>query len=113
VLENRTLRKMFYPKTAEVSGGWRKLRDEELHTLHSWPRTIKRFKGRRMKWAEYVGRMWERSNASRIPCENRMKSRRATEEVRGYKFLFVCNPILFTICTSTFGKLCKNVYNEM
>jgi hypothetical protein len=23
---------------------------------------------------------------------------------------FFCNPILFAICTSTFGKLCKNIY---
>jgi hypothetical protein len=23
---------------------------------------------------------------------------------------FFCNPILFAICTSTFSKLCKNVY---
>jgi hypothetical protein len=25
----------------------------------------------------------------------------------------LCNPILFAICTSTFNKLCKNVYNGM
>jgi hypothetical protein len=24
---------------------------------------------------------------------------------------FFCNPILFVICTSTFSKLCKNVYS--
>jgi hypothetical protein len=24
-----------------------------------------------------------------------------------------CNPILFAIPTSTFGKLCKNLYNDM
>jgi hypothetical protein len=27
--------------------------------------------------------------------------------------LLVCNPILFAVCTSTFSKLCKNVYSGM
>jgi hypothetical protein len=26
------------------------------------------------------------------------------------EILFFCNPILFAICTSTFSKLCKNMY---
>jgi hypothetical protein len=26
---------------------------------------------------------------------------------------FFCNPILFAICTNTFNKLCKDVYNGM
>jgi hypothetical protein len=28
-------------------------------------------------------------------------------------FFSLCNPILFTVCTSTFSKLCINVYNGM
>jgi hypothetical protein len=27
--------------------------------------------------------------------------------------IVICNPILFAICTSTFSKLCKNVYSGM
>jgi hypothetical protein len=36
VFENRVLRRIFGPKRDEVTGGWRKLHNEELHglTLH-------------------------------------------------------------------------------
>jgi hypothetical protein len=33
--ENRVLRRMFGPKRDEVTGGWRKLHNEELHNLFS------------------------------------------------------------------------------
>ena len=33
VFENRVLRKTFGPKTDEVTGEWRKLRNEEFHDL--------------------------------------------------------------------------------
>jgi hypothetical protein len=35
VFENRVLRRIFEPKTDEVTGGWRKLHNEELHGLYS------------------------------------------------------------------------------
>jgi hypothetical protein len=37
VFENRVLRRIFGPKGDEVTGGWRKLRNEELHNLCSSP----------------------------------------------------------------------------
>jgi hypothetical protein len=33
VSENRVLRKIFGPVREEVVGGWRRLHDEELHTI--------------------------------------------------------------------------------
>jgi hypothetical protein len=33
VFENRVLRKIFDPKRDEVTRGWRKLRNEDLHNL--------------------------------------------------------------------------------
>jgi hypothetical protein len=33
--ENRMLRRIFLPETDEVTGGWRKLHNEELHDLYS------------------------------------------------------------------------------
>jgi hypothetical protein len=33
VFENRALRRIFGPERQEVTGGWRKLHNEELHTL--------------------------------------------------------------------------------
>jgi hypothetical protein len=34
VFENRVQQKVFLPERGEVTGGWRKLRDEELHDLY-------------------------------------------------------------------------------
>jgi hypothetical protein len=37
VFENRVMRRIFGPKRDEVTGGWRKLHNEELHSLYSSP----------------------------------------------------------------------------
>jgi hypothetical protein len=51
VFENRVLRRIFVPKRDEVTGGWRKLYNEELHNLYSSPSIIRIIKSRRMRWA--------------------------------------------------------------
>jgi hypothetical protein len=66
VFENRVLRRIFGPKRDEVTGGWRKLHNEELHNLYSSPTIIRVIKSRRMRWAGHVARMGERRNAYRI-----------------------------------------------
>jgi hypothetical protein len=38
----------------QVTGGWRKLHNEELHNLYSSPGIIRIIKLRRMRWAEHV-----------------------------------------------------------
>jgi hypothetical protein len=50
----RVLRRMFGPKTDEVTGDWRKLHNEELHNLYSSPNVISVIKSRRMRWAGHV-----------------------------------------------------------
>jgi hypothetical protein len=40
VFENRVLRRIFGPKRDEVTGGWRKLHNEELRDFCSSPRII-------------------------------------------------------------------------
>jgi hypothetical protein len=57
VFENRMLRRIFGPKGDEVIGGWRKLRNEELHNLYCSPSIIRMIKSRRMRWASNVARM--------------------------------------------------------
>jgi hypothetical protein len=49
VFENRVLRRVFGPMTDEVTGGWRELRNEELHNLSSLPNIIIIMKSRRMR----------------------------------------------------------------
>jgi hypothetical protein len=51
VFENRVLRRIFGPKRDEVTGGWRKLHNEELHNLYFSPSIIRMIKSRRMRWA--------------------------------------------------------------
>jgi hypothetical protein len=40
VFENKVLRRISGPKRDEVTGGWRKLHNEELHDLYSSPSII-------------------------------------------------------------------------
>jgi hypothetical protein len=49
VLENRVLRGIFGPERDEVTGGWRKLRNEELRDLYSSPSIIKIINLRRIR----------------------------------------------------------------
>jgi hypothetical protein len=49
VFENRVLRRIFGPKRDEVTGGWMKLHNEELHNLYSSPNIIRTIKSRRMR----------------------------------------------------------------
>jgi hypothetical protein len=57
VFENRVLSRIFGPKRDEVTGGWRKLLNEELHNLYSSPSVIRMTKPWRMRWAGNVARM--------------------------------------------------------
>jgi hypothetical protein len=66
VFENRVLRRIFRPKRDEVTGGWRKLHDEELYSFYSSPSIIRMIKSRRMRWAGHVVRMEEKRNACMI-----------------------------------------------
>jgi hypothetical protein len=49
-----------------VTGGWRKLHNEELHNLHSSPNIIRLIKSRRTRWVRHVARMGEKKNTYRI-----------------------------------------------
>jgi hypothetical protein len=57
---------MFGQKTAEVTGNWRKLHNEELHNLYSSPDIVRMIKSRRMGCAGHVARMGEKRNSYRI-----------------------------------------------
>jgi hypothetical protein len=66
VFENRVFRRIFGPKRDEVTGGWRKLHNEELHSLYSLPGIVRVIKERRMRWAGLVARMGEVRGAYNI-----------------------------------------------
>jgi hypothetical protein len=52
------LRKIFGPKTEE-DGSWRKLHNDELHSLYSSPNIVRMIKSKRMRWVGYVAGMRE------------------------------------------------------
>jgi hypothetical protein len=52
--EEHRLRRIFGPKRDEVTGGWRKLHNEELRNLYSSPSIIRIIKSRRMRWVGHV-----------------------------------------------------------
>jgi hypothetical protein len=54
VFENRVLRRIFGPKSDEVTGECRKLHNKELHDLGFSPSLIRIIKPRRMRWAGHV-----------------------------------------------------------
>jgi hypothetical protein len=66
VFENRVFRRIFGPKRDEVTGGWRKLHNEELYGLYTSPSIISVIKARRMRWAGHVARIGEVRGAYNI-----------------------------------------------
>jgi len=66
VFENMVLRRIFGPRRDEVTGDWRRLRNEELNDLYSSPSIVRVIKSRRMRWAGHVARMGEEMGAYRV-----------------------------------------------
>jgi hypothetical protein len=60
------LKRIFGPKRDEVTGGLRKLHNEELRDLYSSPSIIGIIKARRMRWERHVVRMGGKRNAYRL-----------------------------------------------
>jgi hypothetical protein len=65
VFENRVLRRIFGPKREE-DGLWRKLHNDDLHSLYSSPNIVRVIQSRRMRWVGHVARMGEGRGVYRI-----------------------------------------------
>jgi len=66
VFENKVLRRIFGPRSEEVTGEWRRLHDEELNDLYCSPNTVWVIQSRRMRWAGHVVRMVEERGVYRV-----------------------------------------------
>jgi hypothetical protein len=71
MFEKMVLRRIFGTKKNEVTIGWRKLHNAELHNLYSSSSIIITIKSRRMRSAGYVARIEEKRNAYRILVGNK------------------------------------------
>jgi hypothetical protein len=57
VFENRVLRRIFGLKRDKIIRGSRKLYNEEIHNLNSYPNVITVIKARRVRWVAHLGEM--------------------------------------------------------
>ena len=65
VFENRILRRIFGPNRDE-NGEWRRLHNEELHSLYCPPNLVWVIMSRRFRWGGHVARMEEGRSALKI-----------------------------------------------
>jgi hypothetical protein len=66
VFEIWVLKRIFGPRTDEVTGEWRKLHNEELNDLYTSPNIVRVIKWGRMRWAWHVARVEERGGVYRV-----------------------------------------------
>jgi hypothetical protein len=59
VFENWVLRRIFGPERNEMTEGWRKQHNEELHDLYTLP-SISRMMKSRMRWEGHVAHLGRR-----------------------------------------------------
>ena len=59
------MRRIFGPKR-DKNGEWRRLHNEELHSLYLSPNIVRVIKSRRLRWAGHVVRMEEGRGALKI-----------------------------------------------
>ena len=64
--QNRVLRRIFGPRSDEVTGEWRRLHNEELNYLYSSANIVRVIKPRRMRRAGHVARMCEERMVYRV-----------------------------------------------
>jgi hypothetical protein len=64
VFENKVLRGIF--GSERENGSWRKLHNDELHSLYSSPNIIRAIKSRRVRWVGHVARMGEVRGVYRV-----------------------------------------------
>jgi hypothetical protein len=82
--ENRVLRGIFGHKRDAVTGGWRKLLNEELHNLYSSTDIIKMIKTMRMRWvchdSSIIALMMEAESTSETSVNLYQSTRRNNPE---------------------------------
>jgi hypothetical protein len=66
VFENRVLRGIFGPKKYEVTGKWRRSRDEKFNDVYCSQNTFQVIRLGKMRWTGHVAGIGERRSAYRV-----------------------------------------------
>jgi len=66
VFENMVLRRIFGPRSDEVTGEWRRLHNAELNDLYCSPNIVRVIKWRRTRWVGHVAHMGEERGVYRV-----------------------------------------------
>ena len=66
MFENRVLRRVFGPKSDEVTGEWRKINNEELSDFYSLPNIVRVVKSKIIRWEGLVVHMGEGRGVHRV-----------------------------------------------
>ena len=74
MFENMVLRRIFGPRSDEVTGEWRRLHNEELNDLYSSPNIVRVIKSRRMRW-DGMWRVWVRRGGCIRSCWGNRRER--------------------------------------
>ena len=77
MFENRILGRIFGPRSDE-NGEWRRLHNEELHSLYRSSNIVRVNKSRRLRWAGHVARMEGGRSAFKIVIGKRLDINRTT-----------------------------------
>jgi hypothetical protein len=80
VFENEVLSRIYGPNREEVTGGWRKLHNGDLHTLHSSPSIIRVIKLWRIRWSGHVASMGAMRNVHKILPEKHLSEETTWKE---------------------------------
>jgi hypothetical protein len=80
VFEN-SVRRIFGPKRDEVTGDWRRLRNEKLYDVYSSPNIIRVIKSGRLRWVGHVARMGERRGAHGVLVGKDLRGREYLQDV--------------------------------
>jgi hypothetical protein len=82
---------MLAPRRTEVTGGWRKLYNEEFNNLYSPPNIIRMVKSRLMSLAVYVAGMEGKRNpyGLLVGTETKETTRKTKTKVGGYTEIYL------------------------
>jgi hypothetical protein len=112
VFENSVSRRIFGPKR-EGDGPWRKLHNDELHSLYSSPNIVRVIKSRRLRWAGHVASMGEGRGVYRVMSGKfltLLESVDLVAEPLARNSSLICMNVKFSLCLTKYHAMKTNLF---